>query len=150
MAVSVQLRPRYTRRQRRLIMQKNKNKKSSLSTKPKSLSSAVRDKNTTSRIQPVFLSKYLSFLLRSENQWKGKQSETANGQMKCGTKAHLECGWSSFCSRCVWQRKVVLGWSSNRLADTDWGILEPEHQRTTVASAWIQEHLSQARRTFGC
>lgn len=61
-----------------------------------------------SRIQPVFLSKHLSFLLRSENQWKGKQSESANGQMKYGTKANLECGWSSFSSWCVCQRKVVL------------------------------------------
>lgn len=79
-----------------------------LSTKPKSSSSAVRHKNTMFPIQPVFLSKYLRFILCSENQWKGKQSETAISQMKYGTKVHLGSGWSLFCSRCAWQRKVVL------------------------------------------
>lgn len=51
---------------------------------------------------------------------------------------------------CLAEEGCPLGWSLNRLADTDWGILRPECQRTIVASAWIQKHRSQAEATFGC
>lgn len=77
---------------------------------------------------------------------KGKQSETPNGQMKYGTKVHLE---SSNCSWCVWQKKVVLSveaWTawptlteaSSGLSAREWLLPQLGYKNTALK---LREHL---------